>query len=128
MLRSVAGIGPRLACTVLSGLTVDGVMEAVTRGDPATLARIPGIGKKTAGRIVMELSEKVEHVLGPPAGVAPTASEAVQALISLGYQRRVAVRAVEDAAEASGDDATVEQIIRSALSLLSGKSPRRAKP
>jgi Holliday junction DNA helicase RuvA len=126
LLRSVAGVGPKLACTVLSGVTVDGVLEAVTRGDPAMLARVPGIGKKTAGRIIMELSEKVEHVLKPSLGIAPSSSESIQALMSLGYQRSVATRAVEEAIEAIGSDAPVERIIREALYLLSGHRTKRA--
>ena len=126
LLRSVAGVGPKLACTVLSGLTVDGVFEAVTRGDPALLARVPGIGKKTAGRIVMELSEKVEHVLLPSPGGVPSLSEAIHALMSLGYHRSMATRAVEEAREAAGPDASVEQIIREALSVLSGHRMKKA--
>jgi Holliday junction DNA helicase RuvA len=125
LLRSVAGVGPKLACTVLSGLTVDGVLEAVTRGDPALLARVPGIGKKTAARIIMELSEKVEYVLGPSTGVLPSSSESIQALMSLGYHRSMATRAVEEAIEAAGPDAPVERIVKDALSLLSGHKTKR---
>lgn len=127
LLRSVAGVGPKLACTVLSGVTVDGVLEAVTRGDHAMLARVPGIGKKTAGRIIMELSEKVEHVLEPSFASAPSSSESIRALMSLGYHRSMATRAVEEAIEAAGADAPVEQIIREALSLLSGHRTKRAQ-
>jgi Holliday junction DNA helicase RuvA len=127
LLRSVAGVGPKLACTVLSGVTVEGVLEAVTRADTAMLARVPGIGKKTAGRIVMELSEKVEHVLAPSLGGIPSSSESIQALMSLGYHRSVATRAVEEAIEAAGADAPVEQIIREALSRLSGHRAKKAE-
>ncbi len=126
-LRSVAGVGPKLACTVLSGMTADSLMEAVHRGEPAMLARVPGIGKKTAGRIIMEFSGKVESVLTQGAGMIPSSRESVDALVSLGYQRNMVSRVVEEILEELGPEATVEQIIRKALSLISGKTSRKGR-
>ncbi len=119
LLRSIAGIGPKLACTVLSGVSVEALDQAVSRAEPGLLSRIPGIGRKTAGRIIMELSGKLEGVLHPSAVPLPLA-EATEALTSLGYQRQVASRTVEKVAAELGPDASVEAIVRAALKALTG--------
>lgn len=120
LLRGVAGVGPKLACTVLSGVSVEGINQAVIRGEPGLLAKVPGIGRKTSGRIVMELSGKLDGVLEGIAPVRGSTAEAIQALISLGYQRNVAARSVEKAARDAGHDAPVEDLIRAALKLSTG--------
>lgn len=115
LLRTVAGIGPKLACTVLSGASVEGLDQAVTRGEPGMLSRIPGIGRKTAGRIIMELSGKIETALRPEGAPGLPPAEAVEALMSLGYQRNLAARAVEKVLPDLGPDASVEDVVRAAL-------------
>ncbi|MCU0611591.1 MAG: Holliday junction branch migration protein RuvA [Candidatus Eisenbacteria bacterium] len=125
LLRSVAGIGPKLACTVLSGTSVDGLEQAISRGEPGMLSRIPGIGRKTAGRIVMELSGKIEQVLRPSGAPLLASSEATDALVSLGYQRQLAARAVDGVVGEVGADASAEEVLRAALKSLS--SGRRGK-
>lgn len=126
LLRTVAGVGPKLACTVLSGVSVDALEQAITRGEPGLLSRIPGIGRKTAGRIVMELSGKIDGVLQPAGMAALPSTEAVEALMSLGYQRAAAARAVETALAELGSDAQVEEVVRVALRS-SAAAPRKGK-
>ncbi|MBN1424874.1 Holliday junction branch migration protein RuvA [Candidatus Fermentibacteria bacterium] len=115
LLRSVAGVGPKLACTVLSGASVEGLNQAVTKGEPGMLSRIPGIGRKTAGRIIMELSGKIETALQPAGAPGLPSVEATEALMSLGYPRNVAARAVEKVLPDLGPDTSVEDVVRAAL-------------
>ena len=98
-LFSVSGIGPKLALTVLSGLTTERLVAAIRSQDHATLTRIPGIGKKTAERVVLELKDKLEEMgTGTIAGVStPVAEDVVSALVNLGYQRPAALKAIETA-------------------------------
>ena len=84
-------------------------------------ASLPGIGRKTAGRIVMELSGKIETVLQASRAPALATNEALDALLSLGYQRSVASRAVEDALVEIGPGAGVEETVKMALKMVSGK-------
>ena len=121
LLRGVAGVGPKLACTVLSGLSVEALNQAITRGEPGLLSKVPGIGRKTAGRIVMELSGKIESVLEGPLVAASSVGEAIHALMSLGFQRNTASKSVERAAKELGQDAAVEDLIRVALKFSSSK-------
>lgn len=130
LLVGVTGVGPKLALAALSALGPDGLAGAVRRGDAATLARVPGIGRKTAERLIMELKDK----LGTPAataggalmGGAPVApgdafAEAAAALEGLGYSALEAGRAVEQARRQAGDGATVEEILRQGLRELAGR-------
>lgn len=104
-LLSISGIGPKLAITVLSGIAADRLVAAIRAGDHASLTKIPGIGKKTAERVVLELKDKLDELA---AGTAtPTASagyttgpateDVLSALINLGYPRAAAERAMEAA-------------------------------
>jgi Holliday junction DNA helicase RuvA len=105
-LIAVSGIGPKLAITVLSGIASERLVTAIRGGDHASLVKIPGIGKKTAERIVLELKDKLDDVQGfsaagarvsaPMGGVA---DDALSALMNLGYPRPVAQKAVEAAME-----------------------------
>lgn len=98
-LFSVSGIGPKLALTVLSGLSPEKLVAAIRSHDHVTLTRIPGIGKKTAERVVLELKDKLEE-MGPSvlAGVsAPAAEDVISALVNLGYQRPAALKGLEAA-------------------------------
>jgi holliday junction DNA helicase RuvA len=104
-LITVSGIGPKLAITILSGMPADEMVGAIRGNDVARLTRIPGIGKKTAERMVLELAEKVASLPGEAPAKAPAAvaaDDVVSALVNLGYRRAEAERAVEAAARAGG--------------------------
>ncbi len=99
-LLTISGIGPKLAITVLSGIDTDRLVTAIRAGDHATLTRIPGIGKKTAERVVLELKDKLDDmaVVSAPAArsaLGPVADDALSAMVNLGYARAAALRAVE---------------------------------
>jgi Holliday junction DNA helicase RuvA len=106
-LLTISGIGPKLAITVLSGISAERLVGAIRGGDHATLTKIPGIGKKTAERVVLELKDKLDDMVGftPDSAAAPTlggvAEDVLSALINLGYARPVAQKAVEKAAKGS---------------------------
>jgi Holliday junction DNA helicase RuvA len=101
-LTSVTGIGPKLAVTLLSGMSADEVVRAIRGGDLARLVAVPGVGKKTAERLVLELRDKVSSipigeapaVYGAGAAIDALQSDVISALINLGYQRGAAERAV----------------------------------
>lgn len=98
-LLSISGIGPKLAVTVLSGLPPERLIAAIHAQDHATLTRIPGVGKKTAERIVLELKDKLQE-LAPAVGTStatPVAEDVLSALVNLGYQRASAQKGVEAA-------------------------------
>ena len=120
LLLSVAGVGPKLALNILSGMPAEELVEALDAGDVARLVSIPGVGKKTAERLVLELREKMglhKARTGAAARVTGVEPEAVSALVNLGYRRPDAERAVKAAAaEGSGD---LERVIRDALKRLS---------
>ncbi len=124
LLLTVPGIGPKLALGILSGCRVEAFRRAVLAGDAAALARIPGIGKKSAGRLIVELKgrfEKEEGAAGDglvAAGEGVVVEEALLALETLGVRSDQAQRAVERVL-ASKDGAaalTVEEIVREVLS------------
>jgi Holliday junction DNA helicase RuvA len=100
-LLTISGIGPKLAITVLSGIDAARLVTAIRGGDHASLVRIPGIGKKTAERVVLELKDKLDDFAVAPATVAPSVGaageDALSALMNLGYQRPVAQKAIETA-------------------------------
>jgi Holliday junction DNA helicase RuvA len=114
--QKVSGIGAKIALAVLSGASVDEFARLVQSGDVTALTRIPGIGKKTAERIVVELRDRAADLVGAggssPSIAGDPASEAVSALQQLGYKPAEAVKMARDAA-AAGDD--VATIIRKAL-------------
>lgn len=100
-LLTISGIGPKLAITVLSGIDAGRLVTAIRSGDHATLTRIPGIGKKTAERVVLELKDKLDDMASAPAAATPhyggAGDDALSALINLGYPRPVAQKAIETA-------------------------------
>ena len=102
-LLTISGIGPKLAITVLSGIDSSRLVTAIRSGDHATLTRIPGIGKKTAERVVLELKDKLDDLAAaiPPAAGAPhhgpAGDDALSALVNLGYARPIAQKAIETA-------------------------------
>jgi len=101
-LLTITGIGPKLAITVLSGIDAARLVAAIRASDHATLTRIPGIGKKTAERVVLELKDKLDDMAGAPqaasvSSMGPVADDVISALVNLGYARPVAQKAVEAA-------------------------------
>lgn len=124
-LQTVSGVGPRLALAMLAVHTPDALRRAVAGEDLAALQRVPGIGRKGAQRIVLELADR----LGAPAGTAAPAepapveergTEVVEALVGLGWNVKVAQDAVARVLEADGADGDVAATLRSALRLLGG--------
>lgn len=118
LLTSVSGIGPRLAMNILSGTPTQDLLDALDAGDLARLVAIPGVGKKTAERLVVELRDKIKPLRSTASverGTAATGveGEAVSALVNLGYKRNDAERAVKAATAAGAGD--LEAIIRTAL-------------
>ncbi|MCB1890468.1 MAG: Holliday junction branch migration protein RuvA [Rhodocyclaceae bacterium] len=124
-LLKVSGIGARTALAVLSGLSVGELSQAVTLQESGRLVKIPGIGKKTAERLLLELRDRLGKALpGQPAGVAPSASggdastprsDILHALVALGYSEKEALAAMKGLA----DDCSVSDGIRQALKKLS---------
>lgn len=124
---SVQGIGPKLGITVLSGIGVDELVRAVKGNDLARLTSIPGIGRKTAERLVIDLRDKVgELALADGGSTASSANatsgdenfdDALSALVNLGYQRAVAEKALSTA-RSDVTEPTVQKLLRRALQLL----------
>ena len=121
-LIATSGIGPRLAVAVLSGIGPNELVSAVQRADIARLTAIPGVGRKTAELIVLELKDRLAHLI-VPAGVAESAGpptgerlrdDVVSALLNLGYHRAIADKAV-DATLKTNSAPTFEQALKSAL-------------
>ncbi len=128
MIENVTGVGPKLALTIMSRLSLPSLESAIRMGDISTLAKCPGIGKKTAERLVVELKSKVggsdlapgaatDGSAGAPGSAAgSTHRDAVAALMALGYKGADADQAVRHAALALGAKATTESLIKKALS------------
>src|SRR5580700_248224 len=121
-LLTISGIGPKLAITVLSGISADRLVGAIRAGDHATLTKIPGIGKKTAERVVLELKDKLDDMTGiaPAQPAAPSlgavADDVLSALVNLGYPRPIAQKAVENAAKDPTVALDFERLFRAAMS------------
>jgi Holliday junction DNA helicase RuvA len=123
-LLTISGIGPKLAITVLSGISAERLVGAIRGGDHATLTKIPGIGKKTAERVVLELKDKLDDMAGfatTPAGevvvsLGAVADDVLSALVNLGYPRAVAQKAVEAAAKDAAVRGDFERLFRAAMS------------
>jgi len=114
LLISISGIGPKLACNILSSASITGLRNAIVSGDTKTLSSLRGIGKKTAERLVLELKDKVagESKAAPS---DPRLADAILALVSLGYKQVDAQRAVIAVAEKLDAKANVEELVRAAL-------------
>ena len=131
LLISASGVGPTLALKILSGMSVDDLVPAVRAGDLVRLTRIPGVGRKTAERMVVELRDKLDSMETPeasrqPAAPAGAAGDVVSALLNLGYDQRLAEKAVERAGKgASGD--TFESLLRAALQDLTAPAQSSAR-
>jgi len=130
-LISVSGIGPKLGITLLSGMSADEMIASIRTNNLARLTLIPGVGRKTAERLIVELREKVaelssaqlEEELGAKPEVSAESNEdtvradALSALVNLGYQRSPAEKAI-DAALNEGGDITVQSVLRRSLKKL----------
>lgn len=122
MLISVSGIGPKMAQTILSGIRTEELVRTITVGAISSLTSIPGVGKKTAERLILELKDKVakiegsEKIIDLPNSGASIRSEALIALVSLGFAREKAehtLRAILN--EVNGKSISVEELIKRAL-------------
>ena len=119
-LIQVTGIGPKLGITILSGLPVDEFIEAIMGADVVKLNGIPGVGKKTAERLVLELKDKVVELF-PEVGEIPidgistsVQSDLISALVNLGYPKKAAEKAVSEA-QKEDDTHRFEEILRKSL-------------
>jgi holliday junction DNA helicase RuvA len=124
LLQGVSGIGPRLATNILSGISVDELVPALSEGNHARLRAVPGVGKKLAERLVVELREKVGSLrLGGPALAQPEPAptedrlleDVVSALVNLGCNRKEAAKAAEGSRKALGPVAEFETLIKASL-------------
>jgi Holliday junction DNA helicase RuvA len=131
LLLSASGVGPTLALKILSGMSVEELVPAIRGSDLARLTRIPGVGRKTAERMVVELKDRLEAVAAEtekPVAASPAGIEAdvVSALVNLGYEARAAESAVAEALRESGA-ANFEKLLRGALQALSTPKSRAAR-
>ena len=124
LVEKVSGVGPKMALNILSRLSLPILRDAILRGDVALLSQCPGVGKKTAERLVMELKDKVGlegsapsvATLAPAAALAPTpASDALAALVALGFKPADADKGVRTAVAKLGPGATADQLVKAAL-------------
>ncbi|MCP3982471.1 MAG: Holliday junction branch migration protein RuvA [bacterium] len=132
-LITISGVGPRLAISILSGIEADELRETVVARDRTRLQKIPGVGKKTAERLLLELQDKLDPKRaagtpppalsgrGKPAGLR---EDALSALVNLGYAREAALRAVDSALDGREADPALEELLRSALRSLVGTMKR----
>src|SRR5271170_8236920 len=128
LLISASGVGPSLALKILSGMGLEDLIPAIRKGDIAQLVRIPGVGKKTAERIVVELRDKLAGVDAPAAGKpvsgSPLESDVASALVNLGYDARSVEKAIEKAGTAGDRD--FEQLLRAALQILGNSAMQKS--
>jgi Holliday junction DNA helicase RuvA len=127
LLISASGVGPSLALKILSGMSLEELIPAIRKGDLAQLVSIPGVGRKTAERIVVELRDKLAVVDVPQAGKPTTRSQlesdVASALVNLGYDARSVDGAIEKAGvKAAGD---FEELLRAGLQILGGASMKK---
>jgi len=130
MLISVSGVGPSLALKILSGMKLDELLPAIRQGDLAQLVRIPGIGRKTAERIVVELREKVAALepaeAGKPAAHSPLESDVTSALMNLGYDARAIERTLEQLRKSGAASNDFNALLRAALQQLGGAAMHKS--
>jgi Holliday junction DNA helicase RuvA len=121
-LITVSGVGPKLAIKMLSGLSSERTVQAIRGQDHAQLTRIPGVGKKLAERLVVELKDKLDDFAAPPAAPSiqgPAAEDVLSALVNLGYQRPAAEKAIQlSVAKDAGLGADFDSLFREALKVI----------
>ena len=122
LLIGVSGVGPRLAINVLSGIATHDLERALQEGDLLSLTRIPGVGRKTAERMVVELKDKVSATgAGVTTGIAMRdgkVKDALSALVNLGYQKGIAEEAVRNCVRQHGEELPLEELLKESLRLL----------
>lgn len=128
LLISASGVGPSLALKILSGMSIEDLVPAIRKSDLAQLVKIPGVGRKTAERIVVELRDKLVVIDVPEAGKPSTRSQleddVASALMNLGYDTKSVERAVEKSRAASGND--FEKLLRSSLQILGSSAMQKS--
>ncbi len=126
MLIAVSGIGPKLSMNILSGIGPQDLLDAIARGDAVRLQAIPGVGKKTAERIALELKDRAQKVLDqeeislpplPEGKDRRVVDDALSALLNLGYSAKYAKQAVEKA-RSMAPETSLEELIREALKIM----------
>lgn len=123
LLTSISGIGPKLALSVLSALNVPDLVSAILAGDVEKLASVPGIGKKTAARIALELKDKVERLRVTPSPIPQAVSgplgrlqdDALSALVNLGYKAADVKEAITRSAQVRPEPIPLTELIREVL-------------
>jgi Holliday junction DNA helicase RuvA len=124
LLLAVSGIGPKLAIAVLSNMSVQDLVHAIQTADDSKLFAIPGIGKKTAARMILELKDKIKvlatTVTPGPTAKAGDAEDVVSALVNLGYKRSIAEEALRKVKQGRSG-LTVEELIKETLRVLVNK-------
>jgi len=129
LLISASGVGPSLALKILSGMSLDELVPAIRKGDLAQLVRIPGVGRKTAERMVVELRDKLALVDVPGAGKPSTRSQlesdVASALVNLGYDESAVENAITKSRSAVGND--FESLLRASLQVLGGPAMQKLK-
>jgi Holliday junction DNA helicase RuvA len=125
LLCGISGIGPRLATNILSGISPNELIGALSAGDSARLQAIPGVGRKLAGRMALELKEKAGGISAVPSIEAEPGEprrdvmeDLVSALVNLGYNRQKAIQAARSALQAGGSRLSFERLIKEALRTL----------
>ena len=118
LLIGVSGIGPKSAQSILSGIQIDDLKEALKAGNVSRLISIPGIGRKTAERMMIELRDKIDSVSATGEtvtfGVSTVRGDAIAALVNLGYNQKIAERAVRSVTDKS-PNISIEDLIKEAL-------------
>jgi Holliday junction DNA helicase RuvA len=119
MLIAVPGVGPKVALRILSGLTTDELYQAILSEDTSTFTEVPGVGKKTGERLIVELKQKIEKLPVVPGKEEKMERDiftgAVEALIVLGYKRKDAVGAVSKVMKDAAKSMSIEEVIKEAL-------------
>jgi Holliday junction DNA helicase RuvA len=138
LLLSASGVGPVLALKILSGMSVEELLPAIRAGDLVRLTTIPGVGRKTAERMVVELRDKMAALEAPereqaaPMGRSQLDGDVISALLNLGYDRRAAEKAVEESRRSGagpdriGASANFESLLRATLQVLSRPAQKGA--
>src|ERR1700723_1386341 len=129
LLISASGVGPSLPLKILSGMSPDELIPAIRKGDLAQLVHIPGVGRKTAERMVVELRDKLAAVEVPEGGKLATRSQlesdVASALVNLGYDERSVENAIAKSRSTVGND--FESLLRASLQVLGGGATQKSK-
>ena len=121
LLISVSGVGPKLGQSILSGIQIDDLYEAIQSGNTQRMIAIPGVGRKTAERLILELRDKLEKVEifdgSTPDGSMKIKNDAVTALVNLGYNRKTAEKAIREILD-ENKSVSIEDLVKDSLKIL----------